>query len=178
MKPTFPSTQIPRKQHQTGAIMVIGLVTMLILTIIGLYASRASNMGTIMATNAQHVSQALAAAENSVQFAERRIVTEFGGAPPFPLDDDKTDGLYGVGTLDITTLDWDATNGIERDLDDAGNLIAEYVIEYVQAGSVGADMCSGCGATASNAYIYRISGRGLAPRGGARIVQSIYLISD
>ena len=114
--------------HQRGAVLVVGLITLLILTIIGVYASRSSTMGTMMATNAQHVAQALAAAENAVITAEKRLINEFAGAPPFDLEDDQTDGLYGLDSVvDIDQLDWNAATGIEREFDADGNLSLVFI---------------------------------------------------
>lgn len=165
-------------QRQEGAVLLIGLVTILILTVIGLYASRASTMGIMMATNSQHIALALAAAENSVAAGEKRIVTTFGGAPTYDLNDVQSDGMYYIGDVDMDTVDWEAPSGIERDFDINGNLVAEYIIEYIGVAAGGGSVGSGTGGATASSYLYRISGRGQSARGGSRIVQTIFASTD
>lgn len=173
-----PMRTMPMRTQQQGTILVVGLITILVLTIIGLHASRTSIMGLQMANNNQHIVVALAGAENSVTAGETRIIDLFGGAPTFDLDVDATDGFYSTGSIDMDALDWELPSGIEREFDADGNLVAEYVVEYLMAIPGGGSMTVGTGGSSSTTHVYRVSGRGTSPLGGERIVQTILAVSN
>lgn len=169
--------QISPPAAQRGAVLLVGLVVLLVLTIIGLHASRSSTLGLIAATNSQEAMLALAAAEESAVAGERRIVAVFGGAAPGDLATDANDEFYAEGGIDLDTFDWDQQLGIGREFDPAGNLLAEYVVEYLGEGEDDAGSIAIGGASTTN-QLYRISGRGLGARGTQRIVQTIFAVQD
>ncbi len=166
------------RKKQSGTILVIGLITILVITIIGIHSSRSSVMNLQMANNNQHIVVALAGAENSVVFGETRVFDLFAGPPTFDLDVDALDGFYSNGSIDMSALDWELPSGIEREFDVDGNLIAEYVIEYLSAIPGGGSLTVGTGGSSSTTHLYRISGRGTAPLGGERVVQTIFAVSN
>lgn len=159
----------PPPRAQRGAILLVGLVTLLVLTIIGLHASRASTMSLIAATNSQEATLALAAAEESVVAGERQVLVNFRLIDPA---DDPADPYYDVGDINLNNFNWNALNGVGREFDAAGQLVAEYVVEDLGPGLGGGSITVGGGGTGTN--IYRISGRGLGSRGTERIVQTIF----
>ena len=56
----------------------------------------------------------------------------------------------------------------------------EYVVEYIGSEiATGSSLGVGAGGSGSNLiYLYRVSGRGDAGIGGARVVQTIYATAD
>ena len=161
----------PRRQR--GAVLVVGLITLVVLTIIGLHASRSATMGMVAATNAQESAVALAAAEDSASIGERQTLALYGGSFPGDLSDNAADGYYEEGTVDLNTLDWTQANGIERVYAVDGTLLAEYVVEYLGEGESAGESITLGGATVKS-QLYRISGRGVGARGTERIVQTIF----
>lgn len=165
------------QQRQKGAALFVGLVTLLVLTVIGLHASRSATMSLIAASNAQESALALAAAEDSVALGEQATLARFGGTAPGDLDTDATDGFYNDGSVALDTLDWDQANGIERIFDADGNLLGEFVVEYLFEGEGTGDSIV-VGAAARATQIYRVTGRGVGARGSQRLVQTIFSAQD
>ena len=161
--------------RQRGAILVVGLITLVVLTIVGLHASRNSAMGLIAATNSQE--SALAAAEDSAAIGERQTFANYGGSFPGDLSLDPLDGYYEDGDVDLETLDWTQQNGIERVFAPDGTLLAEFVVEYLGEGESAGESVTLGGATVKS-QLYRVSGRGVGARGTERIVQTIFAAQD
>ena len=172
-------------RKQQGAALLVSMTMLFLVTIIVLTAARVSNLELIMGINTQNAAVALMRAESSSLDGEIRIEDDFGGAPTFDFSVDPDDGLYLDDEIDLSTLDWQnmpyevfVRNGAELIPGVPGGMgdnVREYVIEYV--GSVpltGGSLAAGAGAAMGKRYLYRVSGRGLATKRSARVVQTIF----
>ena len=158
--------------------MVISLVMLILVSIVVLQAARSSNLELLIGNNTQQSTAALASAENSVLTGEYYIQDEFDGSP-LGFDFAKEDGIYLDDDIELYTTDWENFK-FEKKGKDKNGMDVEFVIEYI-----GSEVASGSsigmgagGGGANNIYLYRVSGRGEAGIGGARVVQTIYATAD
>ncbi len=170
---------IPRNLHrQRGAVLVVSLVMLVLVTLIGVASMQTSNMEVVMATNTQARTTALADAENALVDGETDITTNFPGAPLFDWTADTTDGLYTIGDLTgsaITVIAWDNVAGAYQTAPSCGQYTTEYLGPYTTSG---ASLTMGAGGAVDRRYLYRITGRGAFGDGGTRFVQSIFATTD
>lgn len=167
---------------QRGAVLLISLIILLVMTILGVTAMKTSNLELIMATNSQEQLMALTNAENSLVDGENDIDTNFPGQYLHAWDTDTTDGLYAqndAGSLDLPNSALEDVDWEDADSDGEGYVAGpngRYTIEYM--GSL-KDTSSGSTATIGTGkekyvYFYRISAMGAVGKGANRLVQSIY----
>ncbi len=177
---------IQTKDAQHGAVLVVSLMILLLMTLLGVTAMRTANFELVMATNTQARSTAMAAAENALVDGEVDITTNFGGTPLFDWSADTTDGMYitgdtvqgvGGGTV-LNDVSWEGADQSADGFKD-GPSGGKYTLEYLGPfTTAGASLTLGGGAGADKRYLYRISGRGEFGKGGTRFVQSIYATRD
>lgn len=165
------------RNRQSGAVLFVSLIVLLVLSVITVTAARSSGLELLIANNTQFSTDAFLRAEAGVVAAENYIETAHPiGGPAFDFDADNTDGLYTSGVIDATGADWNAF-AFERVVDADGNETARYVIEYMGTiASAGGSLSIG-GGTSTVRYVYRITALGLAERGTARLVSTIYATS-
>jgi len=160
---------------QSGVVLVISLIMLMVLTMIGLSSTRISGLEVLMGVNTQDSVVSLMIAEDSAFAGEQRILANFGGPPTFDLSVDQEDGLYLDENLVIDTVDW-ATLIHEEELRD-GEPSREFIVEYIGPRTVpGRGLGVGLGAVDDKRFIYRVSGHGGSNRGSARVVQTIYAL--
>lgn len=163
-------------RKQRGMAMIISLIMLFILTIIIVHGARSSNLELLMGNNSQMSAQALMLAEDSTVTGESGIELNFPGAPVVDFSADSTDGVYLDTEIVVNTLDWDA---FVTETTGAGATFREYIIEYIgPAPATGGSLALGAGAASDTRYIYRVSGRGEAAKGGARVVQTVYATAE
>ena len=162
--------------RQRGVAMVVSLIMLLLVSIVVLQAARSSNLEVLIGNNTQQSTTALMRAENSVTVGETFIENNFVGAP-LGFDFQKEDGIYLADQVEMYTTDWKDFN---TEVEGSGYNKAEYVIEYIGAETAtGSGIGLGGGGGGANLiYLYRVSGRGDAGIGGARVVQTIYATAD
>ena len=116
-------------------------------------------------------------AEDSAVAGENMLNLNYAGAPTGNYGGNDDDGVYVVGQIDINSVDWDAFEA-QRETGYDGTH-REYLVEYVgPATATGGSMSVGAGSASNIRYIYRVSGRGEAGNGGARVVQTIYAMAE
>ena len=170
-----------RFQHthfsQRGVAMVISLVMLLLVSIVVLQAARSSNLELLIGNNTQQSTTALMRAENSVLVGETVVENNFIGAPLNFNFAREGDGFYLEDDLDLQTTDW---SELGTEVVGSGYNKFEYVVEYIGSEiATGSSLGVGAGGSGSNLiYLYRVSGRGDAGIGGARVVQTIYATAD
>jgi len=156
--------------------MFIALVVLLLLTIIILHSARSSTLEVMISNNTQNTTRAFMRAEDSIVAGEQRIELDYSGAPKADFSENTDDGLYVVGDIDIKSVDW-SKFAVERVGE--GQNYREYVIEYLgPTTATGGSLSVGAGVASDTRYLYRVSGRGESPRGGARVVQTIYATAE
>lgn len=171
-----------KRGPQRGAVMIVSLIMLVIITLLAVSAVQTSNLEMLMATNTQARASALATAENSLVDGELWVLTTYPGTPLFDWSDDAgavdEDGKYTVGDV-VSTVDDIAWTVVPAPGDDAvgyqlspnGN---QYALEYLGPyTTLGASLTMGVPGS-DKRYLYRITGRGVFGSGGTRFVQSIF----
>ena len=158
-----------------GFSLVVGLILLLVMTLIGVTASRVARTELLLANNAQNASEAFAAAENSVLVGERDVLANYSGIPTFNFSALNTDGYYSDGELGAMNTDWSAIpHETGAALEDV-----EYVVEYLgPAPGAGGSMAIGVGSAVQKRYIFRVSGRGDSSKGSVRLVQTVFATTE
>ena len=160
-------------ERERGVVLLMSLIVLLVLSVVAVTAARSSGLELLIANNTQFATDAFLRAEAGVSAAENYIQTTHPqGGPAFDFDAVTTDGLYTRDAINPRDTDWSGFS-FERVLDGNGNEIARYVVEYMgtmasSGGSLRAGGSSGV------RYVYRITALGIAERGTARLVSTIY----
>ncbi len=167
---------IGNPMKQRGMAMFVSLTMLLLISLIVLHAARSSTLELLMGNNAQQTAQALMRAEDSAVAGESLIELSYSGAPTVDFSANPSDGLYIVGQIDVQAIDW---AGYAAERVGAGDAYREYIIEYLgPVTATGGSLSVGAGAASDTRFLYRVSGRGAASRGGARVVQTIYATAE
>jgi type IV pilus assembly protein PilX len=177
-----------KRGEQRGAVMIVSMIMLLIVTLLAVAAVQTSNLEVLMATNTQARASALATAENGLVDGERWITDNFPGTPLFDWSADAgnadEDGKYTGGDIadPVDTIDWatapvGANPPIGYELSPNGG---QYALEYLGPFTTfGASLTMGAGAAAGDKrFLYRITGRGVFGTGGTRFVQSIFATKE
>jgi type IV pilus assembly protein PilX len=161
------------KKTQRGAVLLMSLIVLLVLSVVTVTAARTSGIELLIANNTQFATDAFLRAEAGVTAAENYIATTHGqGGPAFDFDAVTTDGLYTRDGVDPSRADWSGI-AFESVVDGNGNEVARYVIEYMGTmASAGGSLRAG--GTSAVRYVYRITALGMAERGTARLIRTIY----
>ena len=163
-------------KKQQGLAMFISLIMLLLMTLIIVHAARSSSLEILIGNNTHHAAQALMRAENSAIAGEDLIETVYEGAPNVDFSASQSDGMYIVGEIDVVSLDWTM---LSAERVGAGDDYREYIIEYLgPVAATGGSLSIGAGTASDTRYLYRVSGRGVSGRGGARVVQTIYATAE
>lgn len=92
--------------HQSGAVLVVSLLILLVMTLLGVSALSTSSLEEKMASNLQDKALAFEAAEAALREGEEFL--EGVGIPAF----NGTNGLYQQNALSWDTLDWTDTSAV------------------------------------------------------------------
>lgn len=179
-------------ERQSGAVLVVGLIIMLLMTIVGLAAIRGSNMQEMMAGNMRDRNLAFQAAEAGLRIAEHRLETNSN------LVFNNTNGLYidlnqprepaveGESAILLALpVNWSAaeweSKSILTTVELAGTATApRYIIEQMttipaESGSTGGCIEFGCGSSEPPQTFARITSRGTGGTNTTEVIlQSTY----
>lgn len=173
---------IQRNVHrQRGAVLMVSLVMLILVTLIGVAIMQTSTMEVVMVSNAQSRMTAMSEAENALVDGEIEITTSYGGTPSWDFSAIATDGLYNFGDFAgsiIDVVDWNDDAGPPGAYQ-TGPSGAKYATEYLGPyTTAGASLTMGAGGAVDKRYLYRVSGRGEFGDGGTRFVESIFATTD
>lgn len=183
------------RKLQQGGVLVFGLVLLLILTILGTAGSQVSNMELRMASNALDKTRSFQEAEDARIAAEiaasnAAATLRVGGrfdcairgffaasSPPPPTPPQDTVNCAGLAAVfagdDIRNLNWNAQSATVDGNSD------RYIVEYlgVQRWVPPTDPNRGTALEGPpfNAYVFRLTVRGLGVDGGLTYVQSVFV---
>jgi type IV pilus assembly protein PilX len=173
---------------QRGAVMIVSMIMLLIVTLLAVAAVQTSNLEVLMATNTQVRASALATAENGLVDGERWITDNYPGTPLFDWSADAgdvdEDGKYTGGDVasPVDDIDWGTAPvggnpSIGYELSTNGG---QYSLEYLGPFTTfGASLTLGAGTGAGDKrFLYRVTGRGVFGTGGARFVQSVFATKE
>ncbi len=130
--PAFPSSA----RHQSGAVLIISLIMLLLLTLIGVTASQVTTLEEKMAGNMRDKNLAFQAAESALREAEESLKNAL---PPF--DNAGTGGFYSsTSTIPteaaiMTDTFWTTNPVVSSNVNGLGNNIAApvYIIQQLPA---------------------------------------------
>ncbi len=177
-----PHAAFRKRGQQRGAVMIVSLIMLVIITLLAVSAVQTSNLEVHMAVNTQARASALATAENALVDGELWVIANFPTTPLFDWSADAgdadEDGRYTIGDIASTVDDvaWSVVPATGDDpvgyqLSANGN---QYTLEYLGPyTTLGSSMTVGV-PNSDKRYLYRVTGRGVFGSGGTRFVQSIF----
>ena len=120
----------PNSHNQSGAILILTLVVLLIITVLGASSIQSVSLLEKMARNTTDTSIAFRGAEAAILEAERVIESETALTPY----QTNTGGKYELQAVGITprwteVATWDGVNAVEVDYSD-GMAKPQYIIEF------------------------------------------------
>ena len=171
---------VPRLNHrarQNGVVLVISLLMLLVLTMIGLAATRSTTLEQRMTTNQNDQEVAFEAAEAALRSGESTLSNGVGINYA-----GNTAGAYTLNTMAVNwrTINWDASGGAVYDYTglQPNTLIdpTYFIVQNNVTGFIpGQDIRSG--QPLQNTYIYYIYARGVGmSSNNAVILESVYEI--
>ncbi len=169
------TTEISKiKNKETGVVLFLSLVFMVLIAMLGMFTVRSATSEIKIATNVQARASAFSDAELGIKSGEKVIANTLVGAPAFDWSTNVTDGFYYDGDVQNLRAIWNGNPGYETG-DDASQFIVEYLGPFTTEGS---SIAIGAGTLSNQRYVYRVTGRGQSARGGYRLSQSIYAVSE
>ena len=178
MSPRRRASILPAARGQRGAVLVISLLLLVVMTVLAIDAMRSANFNVALATNTQEQGRSFAVAESGLADAEAFILANHPSTPIFDWSASDTDGLFMPGDLaasPVTGVDWSANNGAYE----TGASGSRYTVEYLGSFSVsGGSLTTGAGAGPEQRYLYLITARGESAGGSVRYVQSVFVTSN
>jgi len=122
-----------RFHRQSGSVLIISLIVMLVLTILGVSGMKSSVLEEKMAGNMRDSQLAFQAAEATLREAEQYIEDNIVSTANF--DTDGSDGLYDKSQQHLgNTISWDAADSLEYSDFSTGyaiNTPPRYVIQHL-----------------------------------------------
>lgn len=164
----------PHKAQQTGVVLVVSLIMLLLLTLISLTAMQVTGLEEKMAGNMRDQNLAFQTAESTLNTAEAglSLTTIFDAAG--------TGGFYSVAstiptdTAILLATFWTTNPIATYDTSGFGNGIADakYIVQ-----DLGLVACHGSGLSAGDCHAYRVTARATGGSQNSMIMlQSIYQI--
>ena len=176
----------PPLKSQSGAVLIVGLIMVLLMTIVGLAAIRGSSLQEMMASNLRDRNLAFQAAEAGLRAGESRVgLINDSARPAF----DGTAGLHPDLNQPTKTpvVQWSTTEWIDDSVLTAMSLdvasqpryvVEELIVSALDAAAAegsGIDLASMDGAGGFPPEFYRVSSRGVGGTTDADVVvQSVY----
>jgi len=171
--------RLPNHKSQRGAVLIVALVLLLVLTVLGTAGIRDTAMEERMAGNFRDYSAALAAAEAALRAGELSVEsTSAFQAMLF----DGSDGTYDVTpashSVDPNTAgNWNAVNAAV--MDSANTKISQdpdfYIERLPEIALPGSDLVVGFQDQAPRVQYYRVTGKGYGISPNAEVIlQSTY----
>lgn len=169
-------------ERQRGAVLLMGLIMVLLMTIVGLAAIRGSGLQEIMAGNMRDRNVAFQASEAGLGAAEEYVETatleeaDFDGSTPGLVMDLGASGKVRIEAW--TADDWAAAREVGFDLEGVTEQ-PRYVVEKVDVSEYDLKRMLSMSARDSipiNVNFYRVSSRGVGATGNSdAVVQSNYV---
>ena len=187
------------RSRQHGTALVISMIILLITTMVILQGARSANLDLLVGNNSQSAAEALMLAEDSAIVGETMIAVNYSGAPVIDYGDSISDGVFLAGQININSVNWDSMeyppesnqaqeaytetvtgpDGEVTETQHEGSAVRQFYAEYLgPAFATGGSLSLGAGVASDTRYMYRISGRGVSTRGGARVIQTIYATAE
>ena len=172
-------------QRQRGAVLIISIILLVVMTLLGLYLSQTGILEMRMSENAasrsiafQHAETARNTAEKVMNSVADRMSQKSGvldcQAEGIGFYAATTTGTNGCKALDRNSMKWDATDSIQA----GKNTNMRYAIEYLGTEKIPKSYFEKEISTQGNnlieVYVFRILSQGEDTAGGKTLLQSIY----
>ncbi len=168
--------KLSHSKKQSGVILVLALVILLVLTMLIVSSMNTTNTQVLMTGNTQFQTQALNDAESALRFAENSIALFASDATLIPKSGYRN-LVTGDPVITFSTFDWANPDNTAVYSDGTTFRPSLYVIEYTGLTPLYGsqlDQTQNDNVIGDEVYLYRVTARGRAARGAARIVQSVY----
>lgn len=173
----------PSFNHQNGAVLVVGLMMLLVLTLLGLSSSNVSMMQERMAGNVSEYNAAFQSAENTLREIEQRLqnytTTSSGGLDVVPDWSETSLNRFDCSMSEVS--DWTATSIASTDWDTAPDTGNKYIVvklsDYMAGGVRFGSSCrpvSQADMNTSGEYFLIVASAPLPSGTSDAIVQSIF----
>ncbi len=166
-------------QNQSGAILIMTLIILLIITVLGASSVQVTSLLEKMARNATDTSVAFRAAEAAIIEAER-IVEDETALTAYQANTGGKYEVQAVGVIPRWTDDatWDGVNSVEVDYSD-GAAKPQYIIEFEKSVLSDEDRLNmdnvGGETGAARTQMFRVTALGIGKTESAKVVlQSTY----
>lgn len=173
-------------QRQQGAVLILTLILLIVLTLLGVTAMRTASFEERMAYNSQDTNLAFQSAESAVREAERRINAETALPHELPCPDDGTSCttvVYLISTetrfnsvddfLSMNLADWQANTQTAVLAVDGVAAPAQYIIREVRFVPDSLNVGQG---VPPGRYLYEITAIGVGETARAeKVLQSTFL---
>ena len=120
-------------QHQSGSVLIISLIVMLVLTILGVLGMKSVVLEEKMAGNVRDTQLAFQAAEATLREAEQHIENNIVSLTNF--DTDGSDGLYDKSQQKLwRAISWDGSDSLEYSSFDSSyavNVPPRFIIQHL-----------------------------------------------
>jgi len=178
------------KQHQQGAVLIVSLIILLLMTLIGVSGMQTTTLEEKMAGNNLDRQIALQAAEAAVIEGEGivNLLQNQGQLGAYDINgaDGRYDGTGGAFPDIWKLVDWDGTNGGNTNkalpytgadaslYSVSGAPPPKFVIEHYATAALTADIVNQCGygdcSGAGQMFMFRITARGTSRAGSGQVV--------
>ena len=164
------------QSRQHGTALLISMIILIVMTMIILQGARSANLELLIGNNSRYAAQALVQAEDGATVGETFVATTYSGAPTQNYGGGTDDGVFLDGEIDVLSLDWQE---LQPEVASRTHGSLEYIVEYVGPSyAAGGSLSVGAGVASDTRYLYRISGRGISDRGGARVIQTVFATAE
>ena len=169
-----------QKFTQKGAVLFVGLIMLLIMSLIAITSMQGSTLEVRMASNTKDSLVALQTAEAALRAAENLLAS--GTLSLADFDTNGSDGLYDNADDDLwSTLSWDATDSRQHttfNKPDNVSVRPRFIIQRIASTQVAPDLILqnyGEGQAGQTVELFRVTARGTGSSNNTEVVlQSIF----
>lgn len=167
-------------RHQSGVVLFISLVMLLILTLLGMSSVQNTSLQLLMSRNARDAELAFQSAETAILLAEEYVETLTNTVP---FESANTDGRYDAvndGNVDLAAFDWTTSASNARGFQTIPAIITgvasqpKYFIEFwrtvvsdedrLNLDNIGQDTGSG------RTQVFRVTAQGTGGTAAAKVI--------
>jgi len=176
---TFHYSRYGKLRSQAGAVLIVSLVLLLVLTILGIAGVQNTTMEERMAGNYRDRFSAFQAAEAALRFGERSVgvySTFSVMEPKFEIGD--SDGFYSAEKVTGSTDPMDPSKYVSVTgvtIDEVASTPEYFIEKLPKVPLPTSSLVVGFQGKATDVQYYRVSGKGLGSGGRAEVIlQSTY----
>jgi len=169
----------PHLTNQSGAVLFVGLMMLLVMSLIAVTSMQGSTLEVRMASNTRDSLVALQTAEAALKAGEEAL--NAGGLSLAEFDNDGTDGLYDNSVQERwKTINWQDSNSKRHMAFNPSNVTTEprYIIEHLSETQVAPKLLVegyGQGQAGQTIQLFRVTARGTGGSDNTEVIlQSVF----